>query len=277
MDISVILITYNNYTLKSGCIETVLLAIQNQICKSFEIIIVDNSSSEADTTKLKNFISSIECPKIKYISNEVNNISTSRNIGAKKAQSELLLFLDDDMLLSNPYILQTVINASNYAVYGLSAVRLWTKKDWYSQNKHFVDNLLRSKNFDDYSKMITSSQPDPKVRKKNNNRHLLRTYIGNFGFVKKEALINVGLWDEKIKGYGTEDDLLTFVLYMKYGNPFLMNDIQVYHIWHEISENNYVQLENNTKAYKEMLKQYNIREFHIGRLLYNENNIIEYF
>lgn len=81
MDISVILITYNNYTLKSGCIETVLLAIQNQICKSFEIIIVDNSSSEADTTKLKNFISSIECPKIKYISNEVKFIKYIHKTG----------------------------------------------------------------------------------------------------------------------------------------------------------------------------------------------------
>ena len=61
------------------------------------------------------------------------------------------------------------------------------------------------------------------------------------------------MWNEHIKGYGTEDDLLTFVLYMKFGNPFLMNDIRVYHIWHEISDNNYVQLENNTKAYKKLL------------------------
>ena len=57
------------------------------------------------------------------------------------------------------------------------------------------------------------------------------------------------MWNEHIKGYGTEDDLLTFVLYMKFGNPFLMNDIRVYHIWHEISDNNYVQLENNTTVF----------------------------
>lgn len=78
----------------------------------------------------------------------------------------MLLFLDDDMLLSNPYILQTVINASNYSVYGLSAVRLWTKKDWYVQNKHLINKLLREQNFDEYSRIIASDQPDPQVRKK---------------------------------------------------------------------------------------------------------------
>lgn len=40
------------------------------------------------------------------------------------------------------------------------------KKDWYVQNKHLINKLLREQNFDEYSRIIASDQPDPQVRKK---------------------------------------------------------------------------------------------------------------
>ncbi len=87
--ISVVIPTFNSEKYISKCISTVL----NQTYKNFEIIIVDNSSSD-DTL---NIINSFNSNKIR-IFNIVNNgnISKSRNVGIKNSNGLWIAFLDSD-------------------------------------------------------------------------------------------------------------------------------------------------------------------------------------
>ena len=94
MKLSVIIITHNNYALKDGCIEAEILSILNQTETDFEIIVVDNCSDKNNFNNLQNFISKLNNCNIKLIKNNINNISKARNLGAKTAISDLLLFMD---------------------------------------------------------------------------------------------------------------------------------------------------------------------------------------
>jgi lysozyme family protein len=63
---------------------------------------------------------------------------------------------------------------------------------------------------------------------------------------------------------------------MKYGRPAILDDLCVVHIWHEISKTNYKQLEENKNIYNHILKENGIKNFHTGRILYNESDVIEF-
>ena len=271
MTFSVVVITHNNFSVKNGCIETVILSIERQKNVNYEIIVIDNNSENQDKEKLKAL--ALKHPNIKLLFNCENNISKGRNLGALNAKYDYIIYIDDDMVLNDNLTFDSMQNLIKDQVYGYSAKRLWTLEGWYERNKSKIhENIL--KNVDNYA-MITS-EPDPIVRRMKNNRHLVRTYIGNFGFIKKEALESVGMWNEDYSGYGIEDDTMAFKLYMKYGRPLILNEISVVHIWHEINKKNYLELIENKKKFDLLLKKHGVKVFHVGRILYKEDNVIEW-
>ena len=87
--ISVIIPTYNSERYIQKCISSVL----NQTYENFEIIIIDNNSSDNTI----NIINSFSSNKIKIL-NVVNNgnISISRNLGIKNSSGSWIAFLDSD-------------------------------------------------------------------------------------------------------------------------------------------------------------------------------------
>ena len=78
--LSIIVLTHNNYLLKNGCVETVLLSIVNQVNVMFEIIIVDNNSNNDNRVLLKQFVDDLTGKvngniEIKYIFNDNSHIT----------------------------------------------------------------------------------------------------------------------------------------------------------------------------------------------------------
>lgn len=260
--LSIVIITHNNYKLKCGSIETVLLALENQTTADFDVLIVDNNSDIDDYLILKSFLKTqFFSFELHVIRNNCNSIAKGRNLGVRNANGSKVLFLDDDMILFDPETINKIIIKTHNCIYALSAIRDWTQEGWYEKNKSELDLHLKAKSI--YS--IPTTDPLPNVRKKDNLRHLIRTYIGNFGCVEKSALESIGLWNEMFTGYGLEDDCLTLSLYMKYGEPLRLDDMHVIHIWHSIQIDNYVQLDANKRKFDEVLKIHGIKAFHIGR------------
>lgn len=104
---------------------------------------------------------------------------------------------------------------------------------------------------------------------------MVRTYIGNFGFIKRSALEKIGFWNEHFIGYGLEDDCIAFLLYLNFGEPVRFDSIHVIHVWHEIAEQNYMQLENNKQIFRKILLKQGVAKFHSGHLLYGDGDVIE--
>lgn len=90
--ISVVIPTYNSWDTLKKCI----LSIQKQSLKPKEIIVIDNSSTDNTSEKVK-----VKFPQIKLVSlNKNTGVTGGRNMGIKKANpvSDYLLFLDHDMV-----------------------------------------------------------------------------------------------------------------------------------------------------------------------------------
>ena len=64
---------------------------------------------------------------------------------------------------------------------------------------------------------------------------------------------------------------------MKYGNPVLLRNIEVIHVSHNISEICYDNMNDNIAKLQSMLDEYSIKVFHIGKLMYGEEGILEYY
>lgn len=96
--ISVIIPVYNNEKYVKKCIESVL----NQSMRDFEIIIVNDGSTDQSAEILKN----LECEdeRIRLIHQENQGVAAARNNGIAKAAGTYLTFVDGDDYIDEQYL-----------------------------------------------------------------------------------------------------------------------------------------------------------------------------
>ena len=86
--ISIIIPTYN----RAKLIERSLKSIEKQTLKNFEIIIIDNFSTDNTSAVIKFFTSVIKY----FVVDNNNNIARSRNFGINNSKGSIIAFLDSD-------------------------------------------------------------------------------------------------------------------------------------------------------------------------------------
>lgn len=90
MDLSIIIVTYNQFDKVRACLASVFSSRLNGI--SFEVIVVDNSSPDGDIKSL-----SPEFPSVKFICSPANlGMGAGNNLGADAASGDYLLILNPD-------------------------------------------------------------------------------------------------------------------------------------------------------------------------------------
>ncbi|MEA2091113.1 MAG: glycosyltransferase [Campylobacterota bacterium] len=86
MQISVVIPTYNRYE----ALKRALASVYAQTHKAKEIIIIDDGSTDETSQIIKLF------PDIKYFYQKNSGVSSARNLGIEKSESEWIAFLDSD-------------------------------------------------------------------------------------------------------------------------------------------------------------------------------------
>lgn len=90
---SIIIPAYNCEKYISNCLES----IKNQTFTNYEIIIINDNSTDATGIKIDSFIRQNPRVDVSVIYNNANlGVSKSRNLGLKKASGEFILFADAD-------------------------------------------------------------------------------------------------------------------------------------------------------------------------------------
>jgi GT2 family glycosyltransferase len=102
--VSIVVPTYN----RSNFIEKTFSSLVNQDYPKdqFEIIVVDDGSSDGTTEILERF--KRDYPFFQYLSQSNKGPATARNLGIQHAQGEIILFMDDDCIADKSWVKELV-------------------------------------------------------------------------------------------------------------------------------------------------------------------------
>lgn len=95
MKVSVIIPTFNEENVIIDCLKS----LSKQSFKDIEIIVVDDGSTDKTLIKIRKLKPSLKMLKQKHL-----GPGAARNLGARKAKGEILVFIDADMTFDKDYI-----------------------------------------------------------------------------------------------------------------------------------------------------------------------------
>lgn len=173
--ISVVIPTYNRANFIKDAIDTVY----SQTYQNFEIIIVDDGSSDDTSEVVKSYIN----PKTKYIFQKNMGVSAARNNGIKNSSGEYIIFLDSDDLWHPEKLEKQLSILENNLNIGMVMNN--------TQNITFSDNIL-----------LKTREYRAKNQKENISMLLLdpdNVYTGpSTALIRKSVFRDAGFFDEKM-------------------------------------------------------------------------------
>jgi glycosyltransferase involved in cell wall biosynthesis len=248
--ISIITSTRNSFVQKKGSLELMLSGLGKQMnIEDYELIVVENSSEDESLDFLERFKRDAPLHNMKIIKNDidVSNRSRSRNIACQEASGDFFLFIDDDIVLPDKYILSKIRQFAREGAFATGAARYWTYIHW--KKELFVQKIEQ----EDWPMESQYYFLPHGIKRETGYRDLFEySFIANFGLVDRNSFFNVGGFDERIfDGWGREDVDLMLRLYLnKTKFQLLFDDIWIIHLNHPLSESDARQRSKSFQKYK---------------------------
>ncbi len=145
MKISVIICTYNRAALLEECLQS--LVIQTLALSAFEVVVVDNHSSDETAATAKRFESIF--PNFRYTFEPKQGLSHARNRGFREASADWVLFLDDDAKAADNMLERAVqtIEKQPFKLFGGVALPWYKhpKPHWFKDKYGTINQLNYSR------------------------------------------------------------------------------------------------------------------------------------
>jgi glycosyltransferase involved in cell wall biosynthesis len=126
VSITAVICTYNRYDLLPKAIDSLLT--QTLDSSSYQILIVDNTPPKQRSEGESLALSYQSAANMAYLFEDTPGLSNARNVAAKAAQSDYILYLDDDAI-ADQALLENIINAfeqfDNVGVVGGKILPIW--------------------------------------------------------------------------------------------------------------------------------------------------------
>ena len=116
-----------------------LADLSNQTFNDFEVIVVDGKSKDKTVEKAKTYSKLL--PSLKIITSDIRHVCAQRNLGAKSANAEILIFSDADNRLPS-YFLQGVKYRWESAPADL--ISFWLKPDIITPQNETIANAINT-------------------------------------------------------------------------------------------------------------------------------------
>ncbi|MEG0180816.1 MAG: glycosyltransferase family 2 protein [Romboutsia sp.] len=129
-------------------VEDTINSVLNQTYKSWEMIIVDDCSSDNSAEIVKSYVQRDK--RIKYIKTDLNKgVSNARNIAIKKARGRYIAFLDsDDIWYENKLEKQvSFIKANNYTI-------VYSAYELIDENNNKLNKIINVSESVDYNNLL---------------------------------------------------------------------------------------------------------------------------
>ena len=208
--LSIIIVNFNARFFLQSCIESIL---ESENLKNFEIIVVDNNSSDGSCTMLE-----LKFPEVKLIPNKKNvGFSTANNMGVNQAQGTYVLILNPDTILDRLTLSKVISFYENTENCGAVGVRFvdGSGKFLPECKRNFPSIGVAFQKLVGLSKAYYASEID----EDENSRVAILS--GAFLFVKRERYLEIGGFDEDFFMYGEDIDLCYRFSMAGYRNYYL--------------------------------------------------------
>lgn len=195
MNISLIISTYNSGQTLEICLNSVRRLHYSDI--ALEVLIINDGSNDNTTSVLD----ALELPDNFHVHTHQSNkgLAAARNTGIKNAVGNILIFLDADMELPPSFVEEHWKIHRNSRVVGvLSAIIAPKNQPQTKYQRYLYESRRGALNYD-------PAEPLP-----------FKAFLFNCTSVKKSALAEAGLFDDRITRYGGEDTEFAYRLWQKY-------------------------------------------------------------
>ncbi|MEX2007351.1 MAG: glycosyltransferase family 2 protein [Candidatus Levyibacteriota bacterium] len=231
MDLSIISVSYNT----KEFLKKLLVSIEENISSkvSYEVIVVDNASTDGSPSAISNLKSQMS--KLKIILNKENyGFSKANNQGVKKtAKSRYVLFLNPDTLLEKGTIEKMIEFMDENRGAGASTCKVVMSNGQIDDATHrgFPTPWNSFTHFSGISKLMPKSTflNGYYLGWKNIDKvHEIDALAGAFMLVRREAGEEVGWWDEDYFFYGEDIDFC-FMLKQKGWKIYYVPTASIFH------------------------------------------------
>lgn len=202
-DVSIIIVSYNTKEILREC----LASIKNsKIKSSYEVLVVDNDSSDGSNDMVKK-----DYPDIELIENKENaGFSKANNIGIKKSQGKYVLFLNSDTIVYENSIDKVLEFMDQHSQVGAATCRVELPNGHIDDASHrgFPTPWNSFSHFSGFSKLFSKTRLFGGYGlgwENVDSIHEIDALAGAYMMVRREAGEQVGWWDEDFFWYG--DDL----------------------------------------------------------------------
>ena len=249
--ISVIIPTYNSDKYISEAIHSVL----RQTCTEYEIIVIDDGSTDSTRQIIEN-----NFPQIRYFYIPNQGVSKARNYGIQRARGEFIAFLDaDDLWLPEKLGKQLkLFMADQELMLAFTAHRVFNDNGFKDLNFSKNERLMKGdvvKNIFLYSHVTTSTV-----------------------MVRRQVFQEIGYFEENLKA--AEDDNLWMRIALKF-RIHLLDEVLVHYRWTEnsLSRSEYNLLDGVLKNIDLIEKKYPDLRKRLGRATIRRkmSNIYAYY
>ncbi len=215
--LSIIIPAYNS----AKTIEEVLFSIFTSSFKEFEVIVIDDLSEDKTLNLVKKFKKEGKHKNLRFIRVKTKKgAGGARNLGARHARGEVLVFLDSDTLIPDPKSLQYI--AKRFRKQDIKAVVGTLDKIPANPNPSFFHHF-KALNY--YSYWVHERD----------KRLPVGGFGGALGCIQKDLFEEIGGYDEEGKGAVGEVQEVAFKINQKtklYFDPKL----RVRHYFHDLAE-----------------------------------------
>jgi len=179
MNVSIVIPTYNRKSILIKCLHALENQKLNRLIDSYEIIIVDDGSTDGTTEWIKE--NQINLPHVVLYEQEHGGPALGRNLGVLKSTGDVIIFIDSDLVVVDNFIIHHVNKLNKY----------WIKKN----KKCFT-----------YGSVINTSNFQNPLSEDSKITDISFAYFatGNVA-ISKALLLDVGLFDTSFSLYGWED------------------------------------------------------------------------